>query len=112
MPTNFGFDYSRIKREMPHVWGLPQRLAPAHDREDEEGEGTSSAPDPAEREDLHYKVELWDATKAVVEQVLAVAASASIGFAAFYGATREFPDRYITLRHKSGIISRWNEPRH
>jgi hypothetical protein len=47
--------------------------------------------------------------KAVVEQVLAVTASAGIGFAAFYGATREFPDRYITLRHKSGIISRWNE---
>jgi hypothetical protein len=107
MRTNFGFDCSRTKRGIPHVSGLPQQ--PTHDREDEEGEGTSSAPDPVEREDLPYKVELWDAAKAAVEQVLAVTASASIGFAAFYGATREFPDRYITLRHKSGIISRWNE---
>ena len=107
MRTNFGFDYSRKKREISHVWGLPQR--PTHDREDEESEGTSSAPDPLEREDLPYTVELWDAAKTVVEQVLAVTASASIGFAAFYGATREFPDRYITLRHKSGIVSRWNE---
>jgi hypothetical protein len=44
--------------------------------------------------------------------MLAVTASGSIGYAAFYGATRELPDRYITLRHKTSIISRWNGPRH
>jgi hypothetical protein len=55
---------------------------------------------------------LWNAAKTAVEQVLAVTASGSIGYAAFYGATREFPDRYITLRHKTSIISRWNGPRH
>jgi hypothetical protein len=72
----------------------------------------SSGPDPLEREDLPYKVELWNAAKTAVEQVLAVTASGSIGYAAFYGATRELPDRYITLRHKTSIISRWNGPRH
>ena len=65
-----------------------------------------------ERDDLPYKVELWDGAKAAVEQVLAVTANGSIGYAAFYAATREYPDRYITLRHKNSIVSRWNGPRH
>ncbi|HZU90754.1 MAG TPA: hypothetical protein VE993_16010 [Stellaceae bacterium] len=91
---------------------MSYRLGPARDREDGDGDETFPASDPLEREDLPYKVELWDVAKAGVERVLAVTASASIGFAAFYGATREFPDRYITLRHKNSIISRWNEPRH
>jgi len=65
---------------------------------------------PAGREDLPYKVELWDEAKASVEQVLAVTANGSIGYAAYYAATREYPNRYITLRHKSGIVSRWNGP--
>jgi len=47
-----------------------------------------------------------------VEQVLAVTANGSIGYAAYFAATREFPHRYITLRHKTGIISRWNGPGH
>ena len=66
----------------------------------------------AKSEDLPYKVELWTAPKDAVERVLAVTASASIGFAAYYAATREFPDRYVTLRDNSGIISRWNGPTH
>lgn len=86
------------------------RLLPARDPEDEDLRPPARAPDPVEREDLPYRVELWDQAKAGVEQVLAVTASASIGFAAFYGATREFPGRYITLRHKGSIISRWNAP--
>jgi hypothetical protein len=67
---------------------------------------------PEGRDDLPYKVEIWDDAKASVEQTLAVTASPSIGYAAYYAATREFPDRYITLRHKSSIISRWNGPPH
>jgi len=66
----------------------------------------------AAREDLPYRVELWDEAKQSVEQVLAVTANGSIGYAAFYAATREYPNRYITLRHKNGIVSRWNGPRH
>jgi len=60
-----------------------------------------------EREDLAYKVELWDAEGLGVEQVLAVTSSASIGYAAYYAATREFPDAVITLRHRNSVMSRW-----
>ena len=42
----------------------------------------------------------------------AVTASGSIGYAAYYAATREFPHRYITLRHKNRVVSRWNAPQH
>ena len=64
------------------------------------------------REDLPYKVELWDETRSTVEQVLAVTANGSIGYAAYYAATREYPDRYVTLRHKNSIVSRSNPPQH
>jgi hypothetical protein len=57
-------------------------------------------------------VELWDETKKSVELVLAATASASIGYAAYFAATKEFPNRFVTLRHKSSIISRWNGPSH
>ena len=67
---------------------------------------------PAAREDLPYRIELWDESKSQVEQVLAVTVNASIGYAAYYAATREHPTRYITLRHKGGIVSRWNGPTH
>src|SRR5579872_3660426 len=46
-------------------------------------------------DDLPYRVELWTEDKGSVEQVLAVTASGSIGFAAYYAATREYPSRYI-----------------
>lgn len=80
------------------------------------GGGPGGAPPhelfPEERDELPYKVEVWDDAKVSVEQTLAVTASPSIGYAAYYAATREFPNRYITLRHKSSIISRWNGPPH
>ena len=66
----------------------------------------------AAREDLPYRVELWDEARKAVEQVLAVTANAGIGYAAYYAATREHPQRYITLRHKNQIVSRWNGPEH
>ncbi|HEY1542014.1 MAG TPA: hypothetical protein VGG01_06365 [Xanthobacteraceae bacterium] len=66
----------------------------------------------AAREDLPYRVELWDEARMAVEQVLAVTANAGIGYAAYYAATREHPQRYITLRHKNHIVSRWNGPDH
>ena len=64
------------------------------------------------REDLPYKVELWDEGKGGVEQVLAVTSNGSIGYAAYYAAAREYPDRYVTLRHKNSIVSRSNPPEH
>jgi hypothetical protein len=61
---------------------------------------------------LPYKVELWDEAKGSVEQVLAVTANGSIGYAAYYAAVREYPHRYVTLRHKNSIVSRSNPPEH
>lgn len=70
----------------------------------------SHGADAQENEDLPYKVELWDADKKAVEQVLAVTANSSIGYAAYYAATREFANRFVTLRHKGSILIRWNTP--
>jgi hypothetical protein len=41
-----------------------------------------------------------------------VTASAGIGYAAFYAAAKEFPLRYITLRFKNRVVTRWNGPTH
>jgi hypothetical protein len=66
-----------------------------------------SAPGPAGRlDELPYQVELWDESKTSVEQVLAVTAHGSIGYAAYYAATREYPGRHITLRHNNRTIAR------
>ena len=64
----------------------------------------------AGREDLPYKVELWDERRLSVEQVLAVTANGTIGYAAYFAATREHPNRYVTLRHKNSIVSRSHPP--
>lgn len=76
------------------------------------GHGIPYAPNPVEREDLPYRVELWDESKKAVELVLAATASASIGYAAYFAATKEFTNRFVTLRHKNSIINRWNGPSH
>jgi hypothetical protein len=89
---------------------LVYRLHPDDSPEDEApGPGRVERITP-KREDLPYKVELWDQAKLSVDQVLAVTANGSIGYAAFYAATREYPDRYVTLRHKNSVVSRWNGP--
>lgn len=82
------------------------------DQEDGSAEDVPFRPFPVERDDLPYKVELWDEARASVEQVLAVTSNASIGYAAYYAATKEHPTRYVTLRHKSRMVSRWNGPGH
>jgi hypothetical protein len=91
---------------------FPYRLAAGNDPDDEASRITRLDRSVAAREDLPYKVELWDEAKTSVEQVLAVTAHGSIGYAAYYAATREYPSRYVTLRHKNNIISRWNGPEH
>ena len=67
-------------------------------------ESHKDCPIPALWDDLPFKVELWNADKGSVELVLAVTASSSIGYAAYHAATREFPDRYIVLRHKMPFL--------
>jgi len=67
---------------------------------------------PAEREDLPYKVEVWDETGEVVELLVATSKSPAIGYAAYFAATREYPGRAVTLRHRSTVISRWSGKTH
>src|SRR5690349_10178649 len=95
-----------------HGSGALLRLVASGDREDGNPAGQGGAPGPIEREDLPYKVEIWNEAGAAVEQVVAVTANASIGYAAYYAATREFPDRHITLRHKNSVVARWRGPKH
>jgi hypothetical protein len=78
---------------------------------DEGSHGTTpSGRDSPKHEELPFKVELWDEARCTVEQVLALTASGSIGYAAYFAATREYPDRYVTLRHKNSFVSQWNAP--
>ncbi|HLG47941.1 MAG TPA: hypothetical protein VKY24_16990 [Reyranella sp.] len=93
---------------VPH----PLAFGPAGESDDDPGKRPRSDRYAVERDDLPYKVELWNEARTAVEQVLAVTANGSIGYAAYYAATSEHPDRYITLRHKNRIVSRWNESRH
>ena len=86
------------------------RLGSGSDPEDDSPEVSRLGRMAGRREDLPYKVELWDEAKQNVEQVLAVTANGSIGYADYYASTREYPDRYVTLRHKNSVINRWNGP--
>ena len=90
----------------------PFRLASGSDFDEGNGRPARFGRDTPESEELPYKVELWDVARSSVETVLAVTANGSIGYAAYYAATREYPDRYVTLRHKNSIVSRWNGPGH
>jgi len=110
MRSNLNFDHSR-RTGLLSPAGI-RYFGSAGDPADSDESKGSRSPDPTEREDLPYKIELWDLAKNLVEQVLAMTANGSIGYAAFYGATREFPHRYITLRHRNRIVSRWNGPQH
>jgi len=88
-------------------------LSPAKRPEkDRDNTGSGDSSNPQENEDLPYRVELWNPERTAVEQVLAITANASIGYSAFYAAARDHFDRYITLRHKTSIINRWNAPPH
>jgi hypothetical protein len=91
----------------------PLRFIPSDDAEDPSSPKISRFDQPTTpREDLPYRVELWDEAKGSVEQVLAVTANGSIGYAAYYAAAREYPHRYVTLRHRNSIVSRSNPPEH
>lgn len=89
------------------------QLRPPGDPPDQE-DGTASlyAGFPSAREDLPYRVEVWDAAGEVAEQVVAESLSPAIGFAAYYAAVREYPGRSVVLRHKGAVISRWSGRSH
>ena len=88
------------------------RLAAPEDSDDSQPKDDASGRSAIARDDLPYKVELWNEPGAAVEQVIAITANASIGYAAYYAATREYPDRHITLRHKNSVVARWRGPKH
>jgi hypothetical protein len=62
----------------------------------------------ADDDDLPYAVELWNDQRRLVENHLAMSRNAGVAYAAFYAATRLFPDRYITLRLNGRVLSRFN----
>ena len=86
------------------------RLSPPHDPQDGPDGASSFGSFIGEQEDLAYKVELWNEARSAVELVLAVTVSASLGYAAYYAATKEYDERYLTLRYQDRILSRWNGP--
>src|ERR1700693_5660970 len=86
------------------------RFGPVDDPTDGSPGPRPSNPDPGSDDDLPYRIELWNSGKTAVEAILAVTASGTIGFAAYHAATREFPDRYIVLRHHASVLSRWDGP--
>src|SRR4051812_30781368 len=98
--------------ERPFTDRVPYPLCMAPGDDAEHGRRSSRPFDRAEpeSEDLPYRVELWDQAKRAVEQVLAVTVNGSIGYAAYYAAAREFPDRYLPLRHKNRTVATLNGP--
>jgi hypothetical protein len=94
------------------VNGIAYRLTPADDPPDEAPEGAPAGLLPPGREDLPYRVEVWDAAETRFEQVLAITSSATIGYAAYYAAIREFPNSVIALRHRGRLVSRWTGRTH
>jgi hypothetical protein len=99
-------------RRFHSIAAISYRGAAAGDEGDGDHAPSIFGAGPTPREDLPYKVELWDERRTAVEVVLAVTSSSSIGFAAYYAATREYPERHVTLRHKGSVIARWPGPGH
>jgi hypothetical protein len=99
-------------QQMIHAVRPAYFFLPGSDHDDDEQLARQAQKPTPKREDLPYRVELWNVAKTAVEEVLAITRSASIGYAAFYAAMREYPDRYLTLRDKTGIVNRWNGPSH
>jgi hypothetical protein len=100
----------RLRSAAPALCHAAYWFAPGNDPEDPAADLPRFDRPTASREDLPCKVELWDERRVGVEQVLAVTASGTIGYAAYFAATREHPNRYITLRHKNTIVSRSHPP--
>lgn len=89
------------------------KLQSSDDPADEDGLSPGSLGDlPLGREELPYKVEVWDEEGKFVAHVVAVTANPAIGYAAYYAAAREYLGRDVTLRHKGRILSRWTGRAH
>ena len=87
------------------------RLASCDDGGDPPPGAWSDGASAAEFEDLPYRVEVWDETSEGPEVLVAVSISASLAYAAYYAAAREFFGRDITISHKGAIIAHWRTSR-
>src|SRR5438093_1262888 len=97
--------YRWMPERAPHP-GLLYRLSPAGDPDDGGSAERPFDPVPARREDLPYRIELWDGTKRDrIERVLARAFNAPLARAIFKAAQSEHPERRITLRRGGKIIA-------
>lgn len=96
------------------MYASAHHLSPPDDGKDDGSDETRKhvAGFPTQDDDLAYKVEVWDETGKFVEQIVAISATPAIGYAAYYAATREYPGRSITLRHRKAIVSRWTGHTH
>lgn len=76
-------------------------VEPKHTRV--EGEAAAAAA-------LSYTVELWDAAGEGPEAVLGQLRTASLAFACYYGALREYVGRRIVLRQGTHVVASFNPP--
>ena len=106
MRSNLRVDTSFERGDVPPSAGFIYRLGSGADHDGSGSTEPSRAPAPSERDDLPYRVKLWDDAYEAVEQVLAVTSNTSIGYGAYYAAVQQFPNRNVTLRHKNRVISR------
>ena len=91
---------------------LSQLCLPSGGRQDDDAPDGAPGPFHGQVEDLPFRVEIWDPTNSYVEQVIAVAAHATIGYAAYYAAVREDLDRHIALSRKGEVLIRWSPRSH
>lgn len=59
---------------------------------------------------LPYTVELWNADGEAPQVVLGRLRSASLAFACYYGALREYVGQRVVLRHGPQIVATFNPP--
>jgi hypothetical protein len=86
-------------------------MASGEPPEDDESRAGPSGPG-AEADLLPYRVEVWDPTGAFVEQVVAMTRNRTIGWAAYFATTEQFPSRVITFRDQYGELGRWTAKKH
>ena len=60
-------------------------------------------------QDGTWRVELWADSGQSFTRLLAVTFEPSIGFAAYFGALRDYPDSLIIMRHKGRVMARSKE---
>lgn len=87
-------------------------FGPAGDPPDDEEPPLRSNHPELDPEFLPYRIEVWDETGTVVEQVVAMARNRSIGFAAYFATKEAFPLRRVTIRDQFGELSRWDNKGH